>query len=318
MNRFRKVWALLSDRRGARRTVFDRPWARSATAPYYVVSAVHDDDKCGGYTRQYEFDNDGLPYARLSEGTEYNPLVIARYAIRMWSIASLTGNAQAAARAWQVFPALFKSGRESAVWGRSADPLKMSGQFPSSIVQGAVLSALTRFWSETRDAELRALIISAAERMVTPVCKQGALDGLVEGPFLEEFPSRSHVLNGCLYGLFGLYDVIDSGCSDRFQSVSDAVENTVLRALPRFTTGDGWSRYALDVFGHAPLASAHYHRSHIDLLTVLALRTGSTTAWRTVKKWDESMRDLAIRTSVACRKSVQVIWLRDVRRLPLR
>ena len=192
----------------------------------------------------------------------------------------------------------------------------MSAGVPSSIVQGVVISALSRFASATSDAELNRLIGRALERMIAPVREGGALDYLVGRPFLEECTSRSHVLNGCVYGLFGLYDAADSGHGDALSA--QAIEQTLVETLDLFTTPEGWSQYALDTHGMKLLASHHYHLSHIDLFAVIAVRTHENRVWRTRDRWVEALNNPLVRTHIAFRKAAQTIWARDVRRLPLR
>jgi hypothetical protein len=80
---------------------------------------------------------------------------------------------------------------------------------------------------------------------------------------------------------------------------------------------NGWSLYALDTYGHAPVASVHYHRSHIRMFTVLHARTGLAAFADAVERWHGALNSRSARCTVLARKCAQVIWMRDVRRLPL-
>ena len=314
MSRFNKGVALLFNTQHSLRTVVPRPWDRKR-APYYLVGSVENLDGHAGHTKKFRFDSRGVPYLVAPEGDRYSALVIARYALQMWSIAELTGNLDAQAKALDVLPWLVEASGASGVWDTGG---ALPPNTPSAIVQGCGISALVRFATVVHDSALERAIERAAERLVAPVAQSGTLDHLPEGPFLEEFATRSHVLNGCVYGLFGLYDLMDGLKCDRFREQTIAIEATLLATLHRFTARSGWSRYALDVYGRAPLASAHYHRSHIRLFTIISQRTGSETAARTVDRWKAAHGRPVTRAVVALSKSLQVIWDRDVRRLPLR
>jgi hypothetical protein len=233
----------------------------------------------------------------------------------MWSIAALTGDQQAAKKAWTVLPSLMESGKATGIWGRSNHPSRMSAEVPSSIIQGVVISLLIRFASVIRDHELDRLIGRAIQRLLAPV-HSGTMDHVDDRPFLEEFPSRSHVFNGCMFGLFGLYDAVARGYEE--SRVAAAIEQTLITTLPRFTTCQGWSRYSLDTHGMSLLASYAYHVGHIDLGTVLAQRTQAQPVWDTLARWAKALASPPIRSAIALRKTLQTIWARDVRRLPLR
>lgn len=192
-----------------------RPWSEP-NVPYYVSQNEPNDDGFSGYSGRNCFDHDGVPYWRTPKGRIYNPLVIARYAMRMLTLAQGIRDCEAARKACSVLPALLASGRATGAWGQGPSPETMSSRAPSSIVQGAVISALTRFSVSDGSPELQGLIDRAVDRLIRPVEQGGTLSLLAEGPFLEEAPGTSllHILNGCLYGLFGLYDAAD-GLSHR-------------------------------------------------------------------------------------------------------
>jgi hypothetical protein len=314
MSRVRKGIALLFNTHHSIRKVFARPWDKAA-APYYLVGSLDNSDGHAGHTRTFRFDRNGVPYRDTPHGRKYAPLIVARYALQMWSIAGLKDDRDARENALKVLPWLLDAADDSGVWD-SAGALPPG--VPSAIVQGVVLSALSRFASVTRDSGPQLAIERGADRLVAPIEEHGTLDHLPEGPFLEEFATRSHVLNGCVYGLFGLYDLIDGLHYDPVREIARAVEETLIRSLPRFTASNGWSRYALNAYGTAPLASAHYHRSHIRLFTIIGERTAAPSVAATVETWKAAHDRPWTRATVALAKSLQVVWARDVRRLPLR
>ena len=157
----------------------------------------------------------------------------------------------------------------------------------------------------------------AINALVGPAAAGGTVTHSPEGSFLEEFESLSHVLNGCVYGLWALYDLIDGLAYSELRPLAESVESCLARLAPRFTMANGWSLYALDTYGYAPLASIHYHRSHIRMFRLLSARTGQAAYRHAVERWERALNSPFVRCTVLARKCAQVVWMRDFRRLPL-
>lgn len=164
------------------------------------------------------------------------------------------------------------------------------------------------------------VIERAAGRLMAPLGAGGTRSTLDGSPFLAEFPREppSHILNGCIYGLFGLYDLADALGDSQAASLAAAIEGTLASKISRFVTCLGWSRYALAVYGHAPLSSVHYHRYHIVMARILAQRTGAPQLADAARRWESALAATLPRILNGALKSGQVLWMRDVRRLPLR
>jgi hypothetical protein len=295
-----------------------RPWG-VARAPYFFGRPLSNTDGHGGYTKWNRFDGDGVPFSEDRGRPVYHPLVVARYAMKMLEIASSTGEAEADRRARAMLPALAASGSPTAAWGSGPSPERMSADRPSSIVQGVVVSSLIRLSDGRPSRELAALIDRALDRLVRPVERGGTLSSLEGGPFLEETPGThvSHVLNGCLYGLFGLYDAADALGHPEAARVARDVERTLARAIGRFTAPLGWSFYALDAHGRRYLARAYYHATHIIQVRVVARRTGTASLALAADHWHRALRSTTTRLLLAGAKTAQVVWMRDIRRLPM-
>lgn len=297
--------------------LYPRPW-RFASAPYYLVEGLDNRDRHGGYGSACRFDHEGVPYIRTRRGRDiYHPLVIARYVLRMFSLSALTKDEGAYAEAERAAAALARSGAPTGIWrpGRSADD--MSGDVPSCIIQGSAISALVRVGQRNPGAIPDDVLRRAVNALVGPAAAGGTVTQSLEGPCLEEFDSLSHVLNGCVYGLWALYDLIDGLARAELRPLAESVESCLARLAPRFTMANGWSLYALDTYGYAPLASIDYHRSHIRMFTLLRARTGHAVYGDVVERWERALNSGPVRCTVLARKCAQVVWMRDVRRLPL-
>jgi hypothetical protein len=157
------------------------------------------------------------------------------------------------------------------------------------------------------------------ERLLQPADEGGAMGSLEQGPFLQEAPGTPfrHIFNGCVAGLFGLYDLADALGDARAARAASAIDRTLVKSIGRFCALDGWSLYALDAYGIPYLASAYYHWLAIAQLRVIASRTGEPIFGETLMTWERGLLSPRRRCQAAIAKTAQVIWLRDVRRLDL-
>ncbi len=295
-----------------------QPW-KERHPRYYIGEPLHNADGHGGYTRRNLFDRMGIPY-RLREGlAEYHPLVVSRYAMRMLDVAESTNDEEARRKAYSVLPSLVRSSTATGALGRGPDPERMISVSAHANVQGVVLSALIRLHEGAPDREGRRAIEAVARRLVRPVAEGGTL-GTVDGdPFLQEAPGTGvkHVLNGCLYGLFALYDLRDALGDERARDLCGRLERSLDRIISRYTTSSGWSLYALKVYDRPYLASVYYHALHVSLARVISLKTGSSRLALESARWQQALRSPVTRLAAAGRKTAQVLWLRDLLRLRL-
>jgi len=173
----------------------------------------------------------------------------------------------------------------------------------SSIVQGEAVSLF-----------VRAGLLEAAERAARPLLGPSPIVAETpEGPVLEEYPTTppSHVLNGWIFGLFGLYDL--SIAADR--ATSGVEDGVAVRAANAFRDGHaalaarlhlydtgGWSRY--DLFPHplSHVASPFYHRLHVELLRALDLLAPDERLRAFADRWEASGRSTMHRAVAVARK----------------
>ena len=297
--------------------LYPHPW-RLELAPYYVVQGLENSDGQGGYGSTCRFDSEGVPYICTRKGREiYHPLVVARYVLRMFSLSALTGAEGALAAAERAATALARSGAPTGVWRPGSSAHDMRGDMPSSIIQGAAISALVRVGQRNPAILPDDVLRRAVKALVGPATAGGTVTHSPAGPFLEEFSSLSHVLNGCVFGLWALYDLIDGMACSELRPLAESVESCLARLAPRFTIANGWSLYALDTYGYAPLASIRYHRSHIRMFRLLSVRTGQVAFRDAAERWETALNSRFVKCTVLARKCVQVVWMRDFLRLPL-
>jgi heparosan-N-sulfate-glucuronate 5-epimerase len=173
------------------------------------------------------------------------------------------------------------------VWTHEFDfaSYRLERPWISAMAQGQAVSTLTRAYRLTNDAEFLRLAQAGARPLMVAVDEGGVGRATEDGWWLEEYPSRSpsRVLNGCIFALWGLYDL--GLCGDRsamelFQSGRD----TVAHALPKFALA-GWSRYDLYPRGLPNLASPYYHRLHVAQLDAMWQLTGIRVFARFRDRW---------------------------------
>lgn len=138
----------------------------------------------------------------------------------------------------------------------------------SAMAQGEAASLLVRLERATGEERYG----EAARRAIEPMPSAWLPDG---SPFPQEYPTDppSHVLNGGIYAIWGLYD---AGSGDQFE---DAVE-TLVRNLHRWDTGS-WSLY--DLYPHpirnwASLAYHELHTTQLRAMTAMSSRTALAEA----------------------------------------
>lgn len=227
------------------------------------------------------FDGQGIPLFdprqfRLQGGPVYHPIVIIQYGLAHHDRA-LGGDSEAdgtffrCAR-WIEDHAGEDSRGRFAVWPYTF-PLRTPPVRPpwiSGMAQGQALSLLARAYLKTGSGRTADVARRAARSFSYPVREGGVVSETRTGAlFIEEVASepRIQVLNGCLYGLFGLYEYCQVFDDPEMQPVLERCIQGVDEALPQFDLG-WWSRYSLGLRWH--LAPAYYHDVHVRQLRVLA------------------------------------------------
>jgi hypothetical protein len=155
-----------------------------------------------------------LPRAEYAFGSFYTPVTVAQYGLQAAANHLVTGRRVYRRDALLAARWLVRRQRPDGGW-RYAFPFTVRGFPPlrrgwiSAMAQGQAMSLL---WRAHRLSSRRAFR-RAAVRAVRPFRRSVADGGVVADfdgvPWYEEYPTRpgSHVLNGYLFSLLGLYDV---------------------------------------------------------------------------------------------------------------
>lgn len=233
-------------------------------------------------------DSDGLPVRRYrSAGLQYNPTRIAGFALANYN-RFVTADSQSSLAHFMRAAAWFAAA-DDALWYYHFDWNELKAPWLSCMAQGEGISVLVRAFVLTREE----LYLERARQALAPLRRPIASGGVrsrIAGrwAFLEEYPSPSpaHVLNGFLFALIGIHDLMrvapDAGDAIGFQELVETLEAN----LTGWDLGY-WSAYDLS---RGPAARANvttlaYHRLHIAQLRYLGEVCGRSAFTEMAARW---------------------------------
>ncbi|MGH7804844.1 MAG: D-glucuronyl C5-epimerase family protein, partial [Candidatus Binatia bacterium] len=224
----------------------ERPAAHpAALAPPYLPYPMTFADKAR-YTGP--FDAPGVPVLdyRGAVGRQYNPIAIAQYALA-WMNRQVDGEVDAE-RHWRpsvewLHANLERNEAGLSVWFHRFDwPYRETLRNPwfSGLAQGQGISALLRAARLTGDARYSEAAHRAYEPLETPTSRGGVLYvGESGDPWIEEYlvDPPSHILNGFLWALWGVHDMIRLGGSVGAERFFERCVVTLRKNLARYDNG---------------------------------------------------------------------------------
>lgn len=159
------------------------------------------------------FDENGIPIVtyKAITGKHYNPATIAQFAIENWEIFLRTNNKS-------VYDVFIKQANwlvDNQVQGGwyyhfDLEDRSLKKPWLSGLAQGQGISVLLRAYQRTNDVKYLKAATDAFEVMMTPLDKGGILYRDNTGLWFEEYPNQlapSHVMNGHIWALFGVWDL---------------------------------------------------------------------------------------------------------------
>jgi hypothetical protein len=246
----------------------------------------------GSDVRGYYIDFSSKTTSPAASDTErILPAPLAQLALGWWE-RRLAGEAQALEEFLRVCTLLAESGqnRDSELrWPVSLPSAKYRLQSGacSALTQGQAASTFVRAYLATNDDHYAELACRAAAPLL---CERSndLVSYTASGPVLEEAPSipASHILNGWISALWGLWDVQLALSNERARNAFEAGVEALRHHLPAYDVG-WWSRYSLYPHVLEDLAKPIYHRYHIAQLTVMHQLTGIPDFAHTSARWSE-------------------------------
>ncbi len=260
-----------------------------ALGEYYMVFGMKAD--YGG-----PFDEGGIPLLdyRGSLGRQYNPIAIAQYGLGNYNAWLTGGNSSRKEKFIKVADWLVSnlvsnhSGID--VWMHNFDweyRDVLLAPWYSGLAQGQGISVLVRAHKETGkecylDAARRAFRAFLMDTGNGGVACRDAAGNL----WLEEyivFPP-THILNGFLWGSWGVYDFYLATGEEEAKKLFDSVVHTLHNRLEDFDTGF-WSLYEESGTKLPMIASYFYHSLHIVQLRAMQSITGQEFFGRIADRW---------------------------------
>jgi heparosan-N-sulfate-glucuronate 5-epimerase len=177
----------------------------------------------------------------------------------------------------------------------------LSAPWYSAMAQGEAVSLLVRSATSLRRPDYLDAAVSAARPLLDP--GSGLVIETPEGPVLQEYPTQppSHVLNGWIFALWGLYDIASAPrtAGEAIEAAEAAAREfdrgtrTLTARLPLYETTFGWSRYDLYPHRFANVASPFYHRLHVAQLRATAmLRPDLAELSSSADRWQAALHSL--------------------------
>jgi glycosyltransferase involved in cell wall biosynthesis len=299
-----------------------RLWRKDRTTPHYRLADAPPD-----YQRAPVYPVDmapllELPFGRLdaagvlyneSDGKypgAYQPTSIAQYALANWNRYLATRDESFLAtfmrQAYWLLSNETQVDDSLGVWPIpfAVEAYSARANWVSALTQGNVLSTVLRAFLVTKDEAF----MRAARRAVGSF-ERDVLDGGVAAPvgedgvFFEEvavYPA-SHILNGFILALFGLYDHVALTGDAEVKSLIDRSLRTLHTMLDEYDLGF-WTRYSLH---DTRPASRFYHALHVTLLRALAWYSGCDHCAALADRWEgyERSRIARARYWLASRKA---------------
>jgi len=226
-----------------------------------------EDRLCDGHFTR--FDAHGVPIRGTLANPRYNVTTVCAYALAHWNL-YLNGQDSALPTFLAMADWLTQQQASNGAWYYTYDyHFGIKAPWVSAMAQGEALSVLARAYNATNHAIYREVGNFALSLFEREVASGGVVEEVSLGcVFFEEAPSSppSHILNGFLYALFGLYDwqliAPEPACS-LWQAGLESLANL----LACYDLGY-WSRYDLYP-GRPHAASFAYHDLHIAQLCAL-------------------------------------------------
>ena len=176
----------------------------------------------------------------------------------------------------------------SLLWQYDVDVPKFRQRAPwySCMAQGQAASAFVRAHIATKQEHWAEAALAAVHPLVVDGERLGLVTATPYGPALEEATTNppSRILNGWIFGLWGLWDVAigltDAHCRGLFNASTEALA----QMLAAYDVG-WWTRYSLFPPVAPDLAKPFYHTLHVAQISALFSLTGIADFGDYAERW---------------------------------
>jgi len=249
------------------------------------------------------FDDQGIPRLRVDGvGVVYHPSRVASFSLAHATRYAQRGeeaDREAALRGarWLIANQVTEGSLAGAV-PMPFDHRGLRAPWPSALTQGMVLSALARARLMGLGAEADRAMALALEPFRRSVTEGGLLASFhdSEDPWYEEYPFQdapTHVLNGFIYGLWGLRDAALLGAPGAGEMYRAGLES-LARHAEAYDVGY-WTSYDCPDRGRPRVASLYYHQDHCVMMRVMHELEGRPIFARLAERWEGHLGRLRCR-----------------------
>src|SRR6266576_520003 len=261
-----------------------------------------------------DYDAQGIP--RLDYhgtiGLQYNPIAIAQYGLGNYNLFArdqeeFRRQKFLAASDWLVTN-LEQNRQDVWVWNHHFDweyRDTLKAPWYSGLAQGQGISLLLRAYLETGDDRYQNAACRAFQSFGQPIQEGGVIFIDDKGDaWIEEYivTPPTHILNGCIWAAWGIYDYFLSTNESAARVLFDQVTQTLAKNLDLYDAGF-WSLYEQSGTRLKMVASPFYHRLHIVQLRVMHSLTGNEVFQRYADRWESYAQNRAKRAAALCYKS---------------
>jgi len=254
----------------------------------------------------YSF-HDGVPVVLYNNIEYHNPSIVSLYAIYLYEMRLMNSFLN------QVRWLLKQLHAGALIYNISIPQYNVFSTWKSAMAQGLVISTFTRAFKLTNNLKYYNAALEAAEVLCSPIEKGGCSSFDQEGlPFLEEVTTKpTHILNGAIFGLWGLYDLELINNIFHFSIFKKKVIERIIKNLHLYDA-TYWSYYDLShlIDNRQILSSRGYHMLHISQLKVLYILTEEEIFNYFAEKWEKYLKNYIFRMKVFLKKFYQYVVLK--------
>lgn len=238
---------------------------------------------------------DGIPlYSFFGQPEIEHPIVIAQFALGIFELLYRSGfkdpkleNKYIGLADWFIKNKVQTSGGIGWLVNYKITEYGMVNPWISALAQGEAISVLSRASLLTADNTYSDIAELALNPFEIEVREGGLLNYFNNVPIYEEYPSPLRtvgVLNGFMFSLFGLYDLLLLTKSEKAEKLFTSGIEALKKLLPYYDIGY-WSRYYLFDFPKKYTASFTYQSLMAEQLKALYFITGEILFKDYSDKW---------------------------------
>jgi heparosan-N-sulfate-glucuronate 5-epimerase len=259
-------------------------------------------------------DPTGVPLInyRGSIGVQYNPIAIAQYGLGNFNLFRRTGDPMRLARSLVAADWLVANLEPNAsgfdVWNHHFHweyRTPLIAPWYSGLAQGQGISLLLRVYMLTGNVRYKDAACRAFKVFGFTTVNGGVLNRTEKDLWIEEYivDPPTHILNGCIWALWGIYDfALSTGDTAAWKLFSEVCD-TVARNLHHYDTGF-WSLYEQSNLPMEMFASPFYHALHIVQLRVLYQLTRRNEFLEVARRWERYTHSKTHRTRALIHKTI--------------